>query len=74
MSDKTISVEWVIGVDEVTAWFWPESPDPVTVRFSVHEWAKLERKAEAAYNGDIEECVTVALRRDVEAIGEDLSE
>lgn len=46
-------IEVVRGVDEVTAWLWPNKPDPVTVRFPVRQWAKVERKAEQVAGGDV---------------------
>lgn len=43
---EQIPIETVKGVEEVTAWLWPNGPDPVTVRFSYREWARIERHAE----------------------------
>jgi hypothetical protein len=48
-----VPVKVVRGVDEVTLWMWPDKPDPTTVRFTVHEWAVIERKAERVADGDI---------------------
>lgn len=61
-----VPIEVVHGVDEVTVWMWPNSPDPVTVRFSHHEWAKIERKAEQVADGDIEAVVGHLLNEDLE--------
>ena len=61
-----VSMEWVTGVDEVTVWLWPETPDPVTVRFSLREWAKIERKARDEYAGDVEAFVTRVVTADLE--------
>lgn len=66
MSDGTVPIEWVIGADEVTAWVWPNSADPMTVRFSMREWAQIERKARNEYGGDVEEFVTRVLTADLE--------
>lgn len=64
--ERTVPVEWVTGPDEVTAWLWPDAPDPVTVRFPLREWASIERKAEAEYDGDIEAFVTRVITADVD--------
>jgi hypothetical protein len=48
-----LPVEVARGPDEVTLWLWPNKPDPLTVRLSVHEWAKVERKAERVADGDL---------------------
>jgi hypothetical protein len=66
MSDGTVPIEWVIGAEEVTAWMWPDSPDPVTIRFSMREWAQIERKARDEYDGDVEAFVTRVVTADVE--------
>lgn len=65
MSSK-VPIDVVRGVDEVTVWMWTNSPDPVTVRFSFHEWAKIERKAEQVADGDIEAVVGKLLEQDLE--------
>lgn len=59
-------MEWVIGADEVTVWLWPETPEPVTVRFSLHEWANIEKAARDEYDGDTEAFVTRVLTADLE--------
>jgi hypothetical protein len=66
MPDGTIPVDWVIGEKEVTAWFWPKSPDSVTVRFPLREWAKIEKKARDEYDGDIEAFVSRVVSADLE--------
>jgi len=61
-----VPIETVIGVDEVTVWMWPNSPDPVTVRFTLHEWAKIERQAERVADGDVEAVVGHLIENDLE--------
>lgn len=51
--DQRVSVEVVRGPDEVTLWLWPGEPETMTIRFSVHEWAVIERKAEKVADGDV---------------------
>jgi hypothetical protein len=71
-----IPIEYVIGADEVTLWVWANSPDPVTVRFTHREWARIERKAEEI-GRDIEEVVARLLEKDIcenYLADEDLSE
>ena len=65
VSETGISVDWVIGADEVTAWMWSESPDPLTVRFSLHEWAKIEKAARKHCDGDIAAYVTRVITADL---------
>lgn len=74
MSDSRIPMEWVIGVEETTLWVWPESPEPVTVRFPLRKWAKIERAAEEEYGGDVRAFVTRVLTADLEEHKEVLSE
>jgi hypothetical protein len=62
----SISMEWVIGAEEVTVWMWSDSPDPVTVRFPVRKWAKIERKARDEYGGDVEAFVTRVIAADLD--------
>jgi len=59
-------MEVVRGYDEVTVWMWPDSPDPVTVRFTVRKWARIERKAQREAGGDVEKVVGTLLEKDLE--------
>jgi len=63
---RKVPIETVIGADEVTVWMWSNSPDPVTVRFSYHEWAKIELQAERVADGDIEAVIGHLLENDLE--------
>ena len=58
-----IPLEWVEGPDEVTVWMWPDDPDPVTVRFGLEEWARLQT---AAGNEDLEEYVGRKIASDLD--------
>jgi hypothetical protein len=64
----SVPIEVVHGADEVTVWMWSNSPDPVTVRFSYHEWAKIERKAEQVAGGDVEAVIGHLLENDLEGL------
>jgi len=64
MSTK-VPIEVVRGVEEVTVWMWPAEPDPLTVRFTHHEWAQIERKAEQVAGGDIELVIGQLLENDL---------
>jgi hypothetical protein len=65
---QTIPLKIVRGYDEVTVWMWPGSPDPVTVRFSLHEWAKIEWKAERVADGDVEKEFGTLVEKDLESV------
>jgi hypothetical protein len=65
MSAETIPMDWVIGAEEVTAWMWTDSPDPVTVRFPLRKWAKIERAAEIEGYESVEGYITKVLTADV---------
>ena len=65
MNTDRIPMEWVIGPDEVTVWLWPNSADPTTVRFTVHEWAKIERKCDRL-GVDVEEQLAKLISEDLE--------
>ena len=52
VSDR-IPVEYVRGVDTVTVWMWPDSPDPVQVEFGLRTWARVERRAAEDADGDV---------------------
>lgn len=73
MSSETIPMDWVIGAEEVTAWMWPDSPKPSTVRFSIHEWAKIERAAKIEGYDSVEGYISKVVTADVEEHGEKLS-
>lgn len=62
---ERIPIECVRGVEEVTVWLWPNTSDPVTVRFTPHEWAKIERKAERVADGDVEKAIGELLQDDL---------
>ncbi|PHQ46280.1 hypothetical protein DJ68_08215 [Halorubrum sp. C3] len=66
MTGNTIPVDWVRGLDEVTVWFWPDSPDPVTMRFPLRKWARIERKARDEHGGDVDVLLTEVLTADLE--------
>jgi hypothetical protein len=53
MKSDRIPIESVRGVDTVTVWMWPDSPDPVQFDLSLRQWAKVERRAENVADGDI---------------------
>lgn len=74
MADGTVPMEWVIGADETTLWVWPQSPDPVTVRFPLRKWAKIERAAEVEHGGDVRAYVSRVLTASVEEHKEVLSD
>jgi hypothetical protein len=61
-----IPLEYVEGAEEVTVWMWPNSPDPLTVRFDLEEWAEIEAKAEEVADGDLEKAIGTALLKDLE--------
>jgi len=55
MNGNRIPLEVVRGADEVTVWLYPDRPRAGdTMRFSVHEWAKIERYAKKETDGDLE--------------------
>lgn len=65
MNGPRVPVELVRGTDEVTVWLWANSADPVTVRFTYHEWAKIEKEAEKVANGDVGLVVGTLLENDL---------
>jgi hypothetical protein len=67
MEHDTIPMEFVVGTEETTVWLWPDTPDPVTVRFSLRKWAKIERKAEREWNGDIQALISEVVAQDLSA-------
>jgi hypothetical protein len=64
MTDR-IPLEYVEGVEEVTLWMWPNSPDPLTVTFDLEEWEEIEAKAEEVADGDLEAALGQALSNDL---------
>jgi hypothetical protein len=66
MSDK-IPIERVEGHNEVTVWLWPNSPEPVTVRFDKSEWREIEKNARKRADGDVERFLTDVILDDFEA-------
>lgn len=74
MEQGGIPMEWVIGAEETTLWLWPDSPDPVTVRFPIRQWAKMEKAAEIEGYDSVEGYVTKVLRTDLEEHREKLAE
>jgi len=65
MTETTVPIDFVRGTEEVTAWLWPNTPDPVTVRLPLRQWAKLERTAEKIAEGDMERVVGELLQEEV---------
>lgn len=65
MTGPRVPIEFVRGVEEVTLWMWPNTPDPVTIRFTIHEWAKIERKAEEVADGDLGLAIGTLLEEDL---------
>lgn len=51
MSDQ-IAVEYAVGPEETTVWLFADTPDPLTVTFHPHTWAKFEQRAAEEYDGD----------------------
>jgi hypothetical protein len=65
MTETTIPIDFVRGTEEVTAWLWPNTPDPVTVRLPLRQWAELERTARKIGDGDVERVVAKLLKQDM---------
>jgi len=66
MPHNTISMEWAQGAEETTLWMWPNSGDPTTIRFSLREWAQIEKKADREHDGNIQAYITRVLTADLE--------
>lgn len=49
-----VPIEFVRGIDSVTVWMWPNTPDPVQLEFDLRKWARIERQAEREMDGDLE--------------------
>ena len=63
---QTIPLEYVEGVEEVTVWLWPDSVDPVTIRFGQDEWDEIVAKAEKGEYEDLEEMFGTVLLDELE--------
>jgi hypothetical protein len=62
---ERVPIDYVEGVEEVTVWMWPNTPDPLTVRFDLEEWEAIEAKAEEVADGDVEVAIGRALASDI---------
>jgi hypothetical protein len=67
--EPRVPIDAVRGEDEVTVWMWPNDPDPVTIRFTVRKWARIEQKAEREAGGDVERVIGEVLAEDIEGWG-----
>jgi len=42
---ESVPLDYVVGHQETTVWLWPDTPDPVTVRFDRDEWERIQEAA-----------------------------
>lgn len=60
-----IPVESIQGLGSVTVYLWPNSPDPVVLQLSNRRWARLQRKAERASDGDVGSVIWSLVEADI---------